>query len=88
LSQAPDPRACQGPEDVGRLEHDEENDIWYECSYDPRENTYTWMIILPVDSQIAVTLLATSDAIIRRTLPPESSIAGRVVAVDLSAEMA
>ena len=49
MSQVPDPNACRGKEDVGRLEHDEENDIWYECSYDSRRDVFTWAIVPPID---------------------------------------
>jgi hypothetical protein len=49
VSQVPDPDACRGQEDLGLLEHDQERDIWYECSYDPRRDTYTWMIVPPVE---------------------------------------
>jgi hypothetical protein len=49
VPQVPDPDACRGPQDVGRFEHDEENDIWYECSHDPRRDMYTWVIVPPVD---------------------------------------
>ena len=49
MPQTPDPDSCRGPGDVGRLEHDEENDIWYECSYDSRNDIYTWAIVPAVD---------------------------------------
>lgn len=48
--QVPNPQDCRGPQDVGRLQHDEENDIWYECSHDPRRDIYTWAIIPPADA--------------------------------------
>jgi hypothetical protein len=45
----PDPNDCRGPDDVGRLQHDEHEDIWYECSYDPRRDVFVWVIVPPVE---------------------------------------
>lgn len=43
----PDPSECRGPDDVGKLIHDEEGDLWYECMDDTRRKVYTWVIIPP-----------------------------------------
>ena len=49
MTDEPDPEECRIPQDVGRIEHDEQNDIWYECSYDPRRDVYIWAIVPSVD---------------------------------------
>lgn len=46
---APDPDACRGPEDLGRLVHDDDLDVWYECSYDDRRDVYVWAIVPPTE---------------------------------------
>jgi hypothetical protein len=45
----PDPAACRGPDDLGKVEHDAETDIFYECSFDARHGTYVWAIVPPVE---------------------------------------
>ncbi|HSL14656.1 MAG TPA: hypothetical protein VK962_00135 [Actinomycetota bacterium] len=45
----PDPERCRGPADLGKLHHDEEDDIWYECVFDSRRGVYTWAILPPVE---------------------------------------
>lgn len=45
----PDPDECRGPTDVGKMYHDEEQDIWYECVFDQRKAVYTWTILPPGD---------------------------------------
>ena len=37
----PRPEECQGPEDVGKLFHDKERDVWYECVFDRRKQVFT-----------------------------------------------
>lgn len=49
MSALPDPAECQGPSDVGKLEHDAENDVYYECSYDVRHDVYVWAVVPPVE---------------------------------------
>lgn len=46
---APAKDECQGPADVGTIHHDEDQDIVYECVFDPRRRIYTWTIVPPVD---------------------------------------
>jgi hypothetical protein len=46
---SPSPDECQGPEDVGKLFHDQERDIWYECIFDQRKQVFTWTILPPED---------------------------------------
>jgi hypothetical protein len=43
----PSPDDCRGPEDVGKLFHDQERDIWYECVFDQRQQVFTWTILPP-----------------------------------------
>src|SRR2546422_7668414 len=43
----PNPDDCRGAADVGKLHHDQERDIWYECVFDQRKNVYTWAILPP-----------------------------------------
>ena len=43
----PDPALCKGPDDVGKLFHDEGTGIWYECTFDSRKKIYTWVILPP-----------------------------------------
>jgi hypothetical protein len=45
----PDPQECSGPKDAGKIHHDEEHDIWYECVLDRRRGAYTWAIVPPVE---------------------------------------
>jgi hypothetical protein len=45
----PDPDDCKQPEDLGKIFHDEENDIWYECVFDRRKKVFTWTILPPED---------------------------------------
>jgi hypothetical protein len=49
MAPEPSPAECRGPEDVGRLFHDEERDIWYECIFDQRKQVFTWTILPPED---------------------------------------
>ncbi len=42
---APDPEECREPADVGKLHHDGDQDIWYECFFDKRKGVYTWAIV-------------------------------------------
>ena len=46
---APNPGECRSHADVGKIHHDEAEDIWYECVFDPRRRVYTWTIVPPVD---------------------------------------
>jgi len=48
-AESPSPDQCQGPEDVGKLFHDEGADIWYECIFDKRKHVFTWTILPPED---------------------------------------
>jgi len=48
---APDPRECRGSGDIGKLHHDVEQDIWYECVHDERTGVFTWTILPPADDQ-------------------------------------
>jgi hypothetical protein len=41
----PDPVDCRGPSDVGKIHHDDERDIWYECVFDEHKPVYTWTIL-------------------------------------------
>jgi hypothetical protein len=45
----PSPDECKGPEDIGKLFHDEERDIWYVCAFDRRKQVFTWTILPPED---------------------------------------
>src|SRR2546430_358281 len=45
----PNPTKCAGPEDVGKLHHDEELYVWYECVFDRRRSVFTWAIVPPAD---------------------------------------
>jgi len=45
----PAPDDCRGAVDVGKLHHDEEPDIWYECVFDQRKNVSRWTILPPGD---------------------------------------
>lgn len=47
----PDPIECRGGADVGKIHHDEEQDFWYECMFDPRRQVYTWTIVPPVEAR-------------------------------------
>ena len=44
------PDECRGPTDVGKMYHDEERDVWYECVFDQRKAVYTWTILPPGES--------------------------------------
>jgi hypothetical protein len=44
---APSASECQGPADVGKLHHDSDRDVWYECVFDARAQMYTWTILPP-----------------------------------------
>lgn len=46
----PSPSECQKEAHLGRFFLDEENQILYECSFDPRRGVFTWAIVPPVDS--------------------------------------
>jgi hypothetical protein len=48
-SAPPDPADCALATDVGRLHHDTESDIWYECAFDRRHEAFTWTILPPND---------------------------------------
>lgn len=48
----PDPDACTATEHVGRLHHDGENDIWYECVFDARNKVFTWSALPPVEGTV------------------------------------
>ena len=45
----PDPRHCANDEDIGKLHHDTESDIWYECCFDTRRSIYTWSVLPPIE---------------------------------------
>lgn len=45
----PRPEECQEPEDVGKLFHGKERDVWYECVFDRRKQVFTWTILPPED---------------------------------------
>jgi hypothetical protein len=45
----PEARSCSRPADVGRIHHDPDNDIWYECVHDSFRDEFTWTIIPPRD---------------------------------------
>lgn len=45
----PDPEACRGEGDLGKLHHNAKDDVWYEGSFDPRRSVYTWAILPPTD---------------------------------------
>lgn len=44
-SSGPKSGRLPGTEDVGKLFHDEERDIWYECVFDQRQQVFTWTIL-------------------------------------------
>jgi hypothetical protein len=46
----PDSEECRNSSDLGRLYHDSERDIWYECEFDRRHGVFTWVILPPTDS--------------------------------------
>lgn len=46
----PDPGECRDAGDVGKVRHDPEQDLWYECIFEPRKRVYTWVILPPVDA--------------------------------------
>lgn len=48
--QGPNPDECKEPEDLGKIFHDEEHDIWYECVFDQRNKVFTWTILPPEDA--------------------------------------
>lgn len=45
----PDQTECRGSADVGKIHHDEDADVWYECVFDPRRQVYTWAIVPRVE---------------------------------------
>ncbi len=40
-----------GPEDVGKVVHDEERNVWYECVFDKQKQVFTWVIFRREDVQ-------------------------------------
>lgn len=40
---------CVGPDDVGKLVYDGEQDTWFECIFDARRDEYVWAIVPPVE---------------------------------------
>lgn len=38
---------CSGPEDVGKLEYNGDQDVWFECLFDTVSGEYLWVIIPP-----------------------------------------
>jgi hypothetical protein len=50
VSRRPTRMRADSADDVGKLHHDEQRDVWYECVYDPRKRVYTWAILPPADS--------------------------------------
>jgi hypothetical protein len=46
----PNPQDCCEPSHVGRLHHDTEEDVWYECVSDERRGgMITWVALPPDD---------------------------------------
>ena len=45
----PDPSQCASDEDLGKLHHDTQSDIWYECFLDTRRSVYTWAALPPIE---------------------------------------
>ena len=48
---APDPADCSEQAHVGRIHHDPDEDVWYECVFDARRSVVTWAILPPEDVQ-------------------------------------
>lgn len=43
----PDPGKCRSRSDVGRLHHDTDKDIWYECIFEPHRKVFIWTTLPP-----------------------------------------
>lgn len=48
----PEAGACEGASDVGQLYHNQTDDIWYECVFDPRHSVFTWAITPSTESPL------------------------------------
>ncbi len=45
----PEPASCTSADDIGRLHHNETDDVWYECVFESRRRVYTWTMLPPAD---------------------------------------
>lgn len=52
VTRAQVPTIAGDPKMSGRLFHDQERDIWYECVFDQRKQVFTWTILPPGDGSI------------------------------------
>jgi uncharacterized protein YfcZ (UPF0381/DUF406 family) len=46
----PEASGCISAADVGRLHHNVDDNIWYECVFDKRRAVFTWTMLPPQET--------------------------------------